>query len=313
MIGTLAVDLLLVSILIGLAWQVVRGRVLFRAIVFFVAFGLIMAMIWGRLGVPDLALAEAAIGAGLTGALMLGAFRRLVEIDARQAVSGGLRPPPRLSLLLSLLAGLLVAVLGLAGLELRGGSGEAGRAALDSLHMTGLGNPVSAVLLLYRGLDTVFEMLVLLGAFLGARHVAERDRRSGAAIASHRLPLVGALQAIIVPLALVVALHLLRAGANEPGGAFQAGAVLAAGGVLLTLTGRVVPQAHAGPLTRFSLIFGTLMLAGSGIVPLIYGGVLMAPPGKTAIYAIEAAMMVSIGVTLSLLFSASAGLKAARS
>jgi multisubunit Na+/H+ antiporter MnhB subunit len=311
-IGAVAFDVLLVLLLVGLAWQVVRGRVLFRSIVFFVAFGLAMAMMWGRLGVPDLALAEAAIGAGLTGALMLAAFRRLVEIDPRQAVSGGLRPAPRLSLLLSLLAGLLVAVLGLAALELRGGAGEAGRLVLDTRHVTGLGNPVSAVLLVFRGLDTVFEMLVLLGAYLGARHVALRDVRLGVAIASYRLPLVGALQAVIVPLALLVALHLLRAGADEPGGAFQAGAVLAAAGVMLSLTGRLEPQPVAGPAMRAALVVGTLALAGSGIVALLQGRPLMGLPSKSAIYLIEAAMMVSIGATLALLFSASASLRAVR-
>lgn len=312
MIGLVAFDLLLVLLLVGLAWQVVRGRVLFRSIVFFVAFGLVMAMIWGRLGVPDLALAEAAIGAGLTGALMLAAFRRMVEIDRRQAVSGGLRPAPKLSLLLSLLAGFLVLVLGLTGLELRGGAGDAGRMALQRLDVTGLENPVSAVLLLFRGLDTVFEMLVLLGAYLGARHVALRDTRLGVAISSYRVPLVGALQAVVVPLALLVALHLLRAGATDPGGAFQAGAVLSAAAVLLTLTGRLRPEPDAGWPTRAALVVGTLALAGSGIVALLQGRALMGPPNKAAIYAIEAAMMVSIGVTLALLFSASASLRPRR-
>ncbi len=312
MIGLVAFDLLLVLLLVGLAWQVVRGRVLFRSIVFFVAFGLVMAMIWGRLGVPDLALAEAAIGAGLTGALMLAAFRRMVEIDRRQAVSGGLRPAPKLSLLLSLLAGFLVLVLGLTGLELRGGAGDAGRMALERLDVTGLENPVSAVLLLFRGLDTVFEMLVLLGAYLGARHVALRDTRLGVAISGYRVPLVGALQAVVVPLALLVALHLLRAGATDPGGAFQAGAVLSAAAVLLTLTGRLRPEPDAGWPTRAALVVGTLALAGSGIVALLQGRALMGPPNKAAIYGIEAAMMVSIGVTLALLFSASASLRPRR-
>jgi len=311
-IGLVAFDLLLVLLLVGLAWQVVRGRVLFRSIVFFVAFGLVMAMIWGRLGVPDLALAEAAIGAGLTGALMLAAFRRMVEIDRRQAVSGGLRPAPKLSLLLSLLAGFLVLVLGLTGLELRGGAGDAGRMALERLDVTGLENPVSAVLLLFRGLDTVFEMLVLLGAYLGARHVALRDTRLGVAISGYRVPLVGALQAVVVPLALLVALHLLRAGATDPGGAFQAGAVLSAAAVLLTLTGRLRPEPDAGWPTRAALVVGTLALAGSGIVALLQGRALMGPPNKAAIYGIEAAMMVSIGVTLALLFSASASLRPRR-
>lgn len=44
---------------------------LFRAVVMFIVFGLIMALAWVRLNAPDIALAEAAIGAGLTGVLLL--------------------------------------------------------------------------------------------------------------------------------------------------------------------------------------------------------------------------------------------------
>jgi energy-converting hydrogenase B subunit D len=44
---------------------------LFRAVVMFIVFGLMMALVWVRLDAPDIALAEAAIGAGLTGVLLL--------------------------------------------------------------------------------------------------------------------------------------------------------------------------------------------------------------------------------------------------
>jgi energy-converting hydrogenase B subunit D len=48
-------------------------------VVLFIAYGLIMALAWVRLGAPDLALAEAALGAGVTGALFLNAIRRLAR------------------------------------------------------------------------------------------------------------------------------------------------------------------------------------------------------------------------------------------
>ena len=47
------------------------SRDLFRAIVMFIVFGLCMALVWVRLEAPDIALAEAAIGAGITGVLLL--------------------------------------------------------------------------------------------------------------------------------------------------------------------------------------------------------------------------------------------------
>jgi len=63
--------------LLGLAWRAMACTDLFKAIVLFIAFGLLMALAWVRLDAPDVALAEAAIGAGLTGALLLAALARL--------------------------------------------------------------------------------------------------------------------------------------------------------------------------------------------------------------------------------------------
>jgi energy-converting hydrogenase B subunit D len=65
--GLLAVT---VVTLAGLALTV-RDRV--TAVVLFLAFGLVLALVWVRLRAPDVALAEAALGAGLTGALLLDA------------------------------------------------------------------------------------------------------------------------------------------------------------------------------------------------------------------------------------------------
>jgi uncharacterized MnhB-related membrane protein len=70
-------DFLLIALLLGLAWQAIGGASLFRSIVLFIAYGLLMALAWVRLGAPDIALAEAAIGAGLTSALLLAAVRRM--------------------------------------------------------------------------------------------------------------------------------------------------------------------------------------------------------------------------------------------
>ncbi len=76
-----AFDSFLVLGLFWLAWQALACADLFRAIVLFVAFGLLMALVWTRLHAPDIALAEAAIGAGLTGALLLTALARLEAAD----------------------------------------------------------------------------------------------------------------------------------------------------------------------------------------------------------------------------------------
>lgn len=73
----LAPDLFLAVALLFTASRALYTRALFPAVVFFVAFGMLLALAWMRLEAPDVALAEAAIGAGLTGALLMAAVARL--------------------------------------------------------------------------------------------------------------------------------------------------------------------------------------------------------------------------------------------
>ena len=72
----LVFDVLLSVTLIALAVAALTSREPRRAVILFIAFGLLLALVWARLRAPDVALAEAAIGAGLSGALMLAASRR---------------------------------------------------------------------------------------------------------------------------------------------------------------------------------------------------------------------------------------------
>ncbi len=72
-----AFDGALVVTLLWLAWRLLSTAELFKAVVLFIAFGLLVALAWVRLGATDVALAEAAIGAGLAGALLLSALNRM--------------------------------------------------------------------------------------------------------------------------------------------------------------------------------------------------------------------------------------------
>lgn len=72
-------DWALMIALVALAWQVSTTTDLFKAIVFFIGFGMLLALIWVRLEAVDIALAEAAIGAGLTGVLFLTTLSHLED------------------------------------------------------------------------------------------------------------------------------------------------------------------------------------------------------------------------------------------
>jgi len=76
---SLAFDGLLAAALLWSGWRCLSTPRLDRAIVMYVSFGLLMTLAWARLQAPDIALAEAALGAGLTGALLLDAYGALRE------------------------------------------------------------------------------------------------------------------------------------------------------------------------------------------------------------------------------------------
>jgi uncharacterized MnhB-related membrane protein len=80
-------DVLLLGTLLALAFAAVLSVEPRRAVMLFIAFGLWLSLIWARMQAPDVALAEAAIGAGLGGALMLAAARH----DARASRNQGAR------------------------------------------------------------------------------------------------------------------------------------------------------------------------------------------------------------------------------
>ncbi len=308
-IGVL-VDLMLALALVGLSLRVVTGRALFRDIVLFILFGLVIALSWSRLGAPDLALAEAAIGAGLTGALMLMAYRRLVAGGAEDVAPR--RRPPLLAVPVAVLTGALVALIGLAALGVERVPDAAGTIVLEELGASGLGNAVTAVLLVFRGLDTMLEMAVLLVALLGAWAVLGEVHPGRLHQVDRRTPLVGALLTTVAPVTLLIAVHLLLAGTDAPGGAFQAGAVLTGCGVLLVLTGTVRPRAAAGLATKLLVIAGLAAFVMIGASAVALGRAPMSLPGTWAVYLIETAMMLSIAVTMTLLFARARALEPER-
>ena len=311
MLGSL-LDLVIIGSLIVLAIQTVRGPSLFRAIIHFIVMGLTLALAWARLGAPDLAMAEAAIGAGVTGALMMIAYRRLVEL-APDAPKAAPTPRSRLALPIAIASGGLVGVLGLAAILSEPEPALAGLAVIEALKEETLGNPITGVLLLYRGLDTLLEIAVLLTAFISAVAVTRNeDLAYSITTRDPDTPMVGALLAIVVPLTLLVAIHLLKAGSQDPGGAFQAGAVLAACGVLLVLTGRVSASDRAGPMVNLGLVAGLISFSLIGLAAMLRGQPPMTLPGNWAVYWIETAMMLSIALTLVLLFASAESLKRAR-
>jgi len=297
-----AFDVLLALALLWSAWRALATPDLARAVVMFIVFGLLMALAWARLDAPDIAIAEAAIGAGLTGALLLDALGALR--GKREGGGRAVKAPVRLGVLL--LAGLLAAALIRAILDLPAPAVDLRGAVAANLAASGVTHPVTAVLLNFRGYDTLLEVAVLLLALLGMRTVAA-GKANPATDSSAPLPADPVLQTLArlaVPLMILAAGYLLWAGAHRPGGAFQAGAVLAAAAVLLNLAGLLPAWGAPRAWLRLGLAGGFVIFLALAAILLGQGALLRYPPASAGalILLIEAGLAVSLGLILAGLF-----------
>lgn len=204
--------------------------------------------------------------------------------------------------ILAVLAALLAAALAAAVLALPDAAPGLGPQVLAGLERTGVAHPVTAVLLNYRGYDTMLEIAVLLAVLAGVWSLGPAlvDAADGPA----RNPVLQTATRALIPLLLLVAGYLLWVGSSAPGGAFQAGAVLAAGGILLLLAGwRPAPGLR--PLVTVGCVAGLLLFAAVAAATLLADGVVLALPPAAAgslILAIELAATLSIGLILAALY-----------
>ncbi|MCR4891737.1 MAG: DUF4040 domain-containing protein [Lachnospiraceae bacterium] len=67
----------LLLLLIGCAIAVNLTRTLLQAVIIFISYSSIMSLIWLLMESPDLAITEAAVGAGVSGVLFLMTLKRL--------------------------------------------------------------------------------------------------------------------------------------------------------------------------------------------------------------------------------------------
>jgi len=305
----LAFDALLALGLVWCAWRALSVRDLTHAVVQFVVFGLLLALAWARLAAPDIALAEAAIGAGLTGALLL---------DSLRASNAGAAPSPSgadIAVPTSNLAGavrlavwaaavvvgaallLAIATLPPPLIDLRA-------QVAGALGASGVSHAVTAVLLNFRGYDTLLEVVVLLLALLGLLACrGEHDPVATAADAPAE-PLARALSRRATPVLTLTAVYVLWAGTTQPGGAFQAAALLAATAVLLHIT-RIVPAwERLGFARRLGAAAGVLLFLGIAAALLAEGALLRYPPAYAGslILLIESGLTVSLALILAALF-----------
>jgi multisubunit Na+/H+ antiporter MnhB subunit len=174
------------------------------------------------------------------------------------------------------------------------------RAVNDNLAASGVSNPVTAILLNFRAWDTLLELAVLLTAVLGILAL-------GSARPAYRPagPVFEGLVRWLIPLLILTAGYLLWVGAQAPGGAFQAGATLAAAGVVLRLAGRRSIGLPAGRTLHVLIAAGVGVFLTVGLTLLAMGQPFLGYPtawSGSLILLIETAATLAIAATLVLAF-----------
>lgn len=303
----LAFDVLLGIALLLCAAGVFYSRDLFRAVVMFIAFGLLLALVWVRLDAPDLALAEAAIGAGLTGVLMIDA---VAHLSAKNAHHQGAQfdqtaaRPQLWSRILPVFSAVIIFILLLGAIWWRPDAPVSlPDLVAESLPESGVEHPITAVLLNFRSYDTLLEIAVLLVAVVVA--MALKPDTSEPEAGNSKDPILHGLSARLVPPMLVVGVYVLWAGSYMPGGAFQGGAILAAALVFLKLAGFGIERL-ADSLLRIGLALGFIVFLTVATSVMIGGRPFLTYPESVAgelIFFIEAMLTFSIGLILFSLFS----------
>ena len=269
--------MVLLGLLVATAIAVVYLRDLFAVVMLFGIYSLLSAGFFINLDAPDVALTEAAVGAGITTVLMLGTL----------ALTGRTEKKSSHSVLLPLV------VVSVTGAALIYGTLDmphfadpdapvhrhvAPRYIQDSMQETGLPNIVTSVLASYRGYDTLGEVFVIFTAGIGVLTLLGVFSRGGKTqsqpVAMQHHTVLRVITKALVPLILLYALYVQFHGDFSPGGGFQAGVIFASAFILYTMIFSldVAHRIISPGVLRLLMATGALLYGGVGVVSLLMGG-----------------------------------------
>jgi multisubunit Na+/H+ antiporter MnhB subunit len=171
------------------------------------------------------------------------------------------------------------------------------------MEASGVDNLVTAVLLNFRGYDTLLEVTVLL---LGVVTIWSISHAPSPPRIPDTSPVqIGAVR-LLMPLIGLIGAYFIWQGSYRTGGAFQGGAVLSAGLVLLLISDFWwMPNRHFMPL-RAGLVLGPLVFLAIAAGSMAFGGSFLEYPrgwSEDLILVIEAVCGISIGLTLAAFFA----------
>lgn len=278
---TVLFGVFLLTLLVITAIAIVRTRDLLVAVMLSGIFSLLLAANFFLLDAADVALTEAAVGAGISTVLFLAALALTGERETSASAN-------RLTALLVVIITTLV-ILYATFDKPRLGDPEApvqthvGAWYLEkTVEYIDIPNSVTAVLGSFRGYDTLGEVFVVLTAGIGVLFLLGKAAPPGVyqkapaadadGLRHYLIPrMVGRL---LIPFILLFGFYVQFHGEYGPGGGFQAGALIAAGVILFALLEGEKRALEALPRwLLLGLVSGGALLYGFvGIASLLMGG-----------------------------------------
>ncbi len=268
----------LLTLLVIVAIAIVHTRNLFAAVMLTSIFSLLMAANFFILDAADVALTEAAVGAGVTMVIFLSALALTAEREKRRTYTRS--------------AGLIV--VGVTAITLiyatfdKPPLGDPDAPVHQHVapyyiektpEFMGFPNVVTAVLASFRGYDTLGEVFVVFTACIGVLFILDARRgvgsmygRRGRGLHHHHIPQnVGRL---LVPLIVLFGLYVQFHGEYSAGGGFQAGAIIATGIILYGLIEgeNAALAAIPRPALLFLMVGGASLYGLVGVVCMLLGG-----------------------------------------
>jgi multisubunit Na+/H+ antiporter MnhB subunit len=299
-----ALNVGLAVLILALAIWTVVARDTFAAVVGFVAYGLLLALVWVQLHGIDVALTEAALGSGLTGALLIGAAARLRKTEAAARAE---RPGVPMRVAAALVAACVTVALAIVVLALPDPAPTLAPETAENIAATGVGNPLTAVLLAFRAMDTLLEAIVVLFAMIGVWSLAPDRAWGGRPGPLHRADpdgILAYLGRVLPPIGIIVGLYIFWIGADLPGGKFQGATLLAAMWLLAVMTGLADMPPVGRTWLRVALVAGPVVFIAVGALGVATAGAFLAYPdglAKPLIKVIEWALLPSLALTLALI------------
>lgn len=277
---TLLIGVFLLLLLVITAVAIVRSTDLFSGVMLSGIFSLLMALNFFLLDAADVALTEAAVGAGVATVLLLAGLKLTPSTEARA------RPVRPIAIIVVAILALLMIYASFGQPSLGDPTAPAQTHVApwyieNTPELVDIPNIVTAVLASYRGYDTLGEVFVVLTAGIGVMFLLGGGRgkpfsrlhtEPPQGLSHYLIPKV--IARMLAPFILLFALFIQFHGEYSPGGGFQAGAIFVAGIILYALVrGEDKALAVIPPHVLLWMSAGGALLYGSvGLLGIAMGG-----------------------------------------